>query len=342
MAAERLVTTVVGSYPQPEWLIDREALASGSPPRIRSTGLWRIPEQYLQQAQDDATLVAIRDMERAGVDIISDGEIRRESYSNRFATALDGVDIDRPVETLGRIGEPILVPRVVGPVSRARPVQVRDVEFLRANTTLPIKITMPGPFTMAQQAHNEYYPDREALAMAYAAAVNEEAKELFAAGADVVQLDEPWLQGYEEAAKYGIRVINKALEGIRGITALHLCFGYAYVVKEKPAGYSFLPELEDSVVKQISIEAAQPGLDLSVLKELPTKTVILGVLDLSDMKVESPETVSARVRDALNYIPPERLMIAPDCGMKFLPRPVAFGKLQAMTEGVSMVREALG
>ena len=343
MAAERLVTTVVGSYPQPDWLIDREALASGSPPRIRSTALWRIPEQYLEEAQDDATLVAIRDMERAGVDIISDGEIRRESYSNRFATALEGVDIDRPGEVVGRIGEPTLVPRVVGPIRRARPVQIRDVEFLRANTNFPIKITVPGPFTMSQQADNEYYPDREALAMAYATAVNEEVRELFAAGADVVQLDEPWLQGrWEEAAKYGIPAVNKALEGIRGVTALHLCFGYAYVVKQKPAGYSFLPELEHSVVQQISIEAAQPGLDLSILKELPTKTVILGVLDLNDMEVESPETVAARVRDALNYLPPERLMIAPDCGMKFLPRPVAFGKLQAMTEGVSLVRGDLG
>jgi 5-methyltetrahydropteroyltriglutamate--homocysteine methyltransferase len=332
-------TTVVGSYPQPEWLIDRQALASGSVPRIRASGLWRIPAEHLEAAQDDATLVAIRDMERAGVDIISDGEIRRESYSNRFATALEGIDIDRPGQIVGSSGRPTPVPRVVGPIRRARPVQVRDVQFLRQHTDRRIKATVPGPFTMAQQAQNDYYPDRESLAMAYAACVNEEVKALFAAGADVVQLDEPWLRANpEEARAYAVTAIDKALEGATGVTALHLCFGYAAMVQGKPRRYAFLTELEGSMVQQISIEAAQPKLDLAALQEFSTKTIVLGVLDLSDMQIESPEAIAAKLREALRYVPPERLMVAPDCGMKYLPRAVAYRKLRAMTLGAAIVR----
>jgi 5-methyltetrahydropteroyltriglutamate--homocysteine methyltransferase len=343
MTGKHLLTTVVGSYPQPEWLIDRKALASGGPPRIRASGLWRIPAEHLEEAQDDASLIAIRDMERAGVDIITDGEMRRESYSNRFATALEGVDTDRPGQIIGSSGRPTPVPRVVGPVRRVRPVQVRDVQFLREHTDRRIKATVPGPFTMAQQAQNEYYPDRESLAMDYAACVNEEVKALFAAGADVVQLDEPWLRADPEAArKYGVTAINRALEGINGTTALHLCFGYAAMVQGKPSRYAFLIELENAVVQQISIEAAQPKLDLAVLQELPTKTIVLGVLDLSDMGIESPESIAARLREALRYVPPERLMVAPDCGMKYLPRAVAFRKLRAMTLAAAVVRESLG
>jgi 5-methyltetrahydropteroyltriglutamate--homocysteine methyltransferase len=343
MTGRHLLTTVVGSYPQPEWLIDRQALGSSGPPRIRSSGLWRIPAAHLEEAQDDATLVAIRDMERAGVDMISDGEIRRESYSNRFATALEGVDIERPGHIIGRSGQATLVPRVVGPIRRVRPVQVRDVQFLRANTDRLVKVTLPGPFTMAQQAQNDYYPDRQSLAMDYAACVHEEVQALFAAGADVVQLDEPWLRTDPEAARaYGITAINRALEGIQGTTALHLCFGYAAVVPEKPSRYAFLTELEQTVVHQISFEAAQPNLDLAVLQELPTKTIILGVLDLSDMRIETPESIAARLREALRYVPAERLMVAPDCGMKYLPRAVAYQKLRAMTLGTAIVRASLG
>jgi 5-methyltetrahydropteroyltriglutamate--homocysteine methyltransferase len=342
MTGTCLLTTVVGSYPQPEWLIDRQALSSGSPPRIRSSGLWRIPEEHLEAAQDDATLVAISDMQRAGVDIITDGEIRRESYSNRFATALEGVDIDRPGQIIGSSGRPTPVPRVVGPIRRVRPVQVRDVQFLCQHTDRRIKVTIPGPFTMAQQAQNDYYPDRESLAMDYATCVNEEVRELFAAGADVVQLDEPWVRANpEEARRYAVAVINKALEGINGTTALHLCFGYAAVVQGKPSKYAFLTELENSVVQQISIEAAQPKLDLAVLQELPTKTIVLGVLDLGDMRIETPESIAARLRQALRYVPPERLMVAPDCGMKYLPRAVAYRKLRAMTLGAALVRESI-
>jgi 5-methyltetrahydropteroyltriglutamate--homocysteine methyltransferase len=342
MTGTCLLTTVVGSYPQPEWLIDRQALSSGSPPRIRSSGLWRIPEEHLEAAQDDATLVAISDMQRAGVDIITDGEIRRESYSNRFATALEGVDIDRPGQIIGSSGRPTPVPRVVGPIRRVRPVQIRDVQFLRQHTDRRIKVTIPGPFTMAQQAQNDYYPDRESLAMDYATCVNEEVRDLFAAGADVVQLDEPWVRANpEEARRYAVAVINKALEGINGTTALHLCFGYAAVVQGKPSKYAFLTELENSVVQQISIEAAQPKLDLAVLQELPTKTIVLGVLDLGDMRIETPEGIAARLRQALRYVPPERLMVAPDCGMKYLPRAVAYRKLRAMTLGAALVRESI-
>ena len=342
MEGNFLGTTVVGSYPQPDWLIDREALSHAGVPRVRNTGLWRVASDYLEAAQDDATMLAIGEMERAGLDLITDGEIRRESYSNRFATALDGVDIENPGQVLGRSGQPTIVPRVVGPIKRNQPVQVRDVEFLRANTTRRIKVTVPGPFTMAQQVQNDYYPDRASLAMDYAVAVNEEVRALFEAGADVVQLDEPWLQAHADDAKeFGVTAINKALEGVSGTTGLHLCFGYAAVVKNKSTSYEFLAELDDSLADLISIEAAQPNLDLSVLARLPSKTIVVGVLDLENPEIESLEIVADKVREALRYLPPERLMLAPDCGMKYLPRETAFRKLQAMTAGVQLVRQAL-
>jgi 5-methyltetrahydropteroyltriglutamate--homocysteine methyltransferase len=340
--SERLLTTVVGSYPQPEWLVDRKNLQSRLPPRIRAREIWRIPEPLLQQAQDDATLLAIRDMERAGIDIISDGEMRRESYSNRFATALDGMDLDNPGVALDRTGHPNPVPRVAGPIRRLHPVEVRDVEFLRRNTDRRIKITVPGPFTITQQAQDDYYRDEKALALDIAAAVNEEIKSLQAAGADVVQLDEPYLQARPEKARaYGVEVINRALEGIEGPTALHLCFGYAAIVHNRPPQYSFLTELRDCVVRQISIEAAQPRLDLSVLSQLTEKTIIVGVLDLGDMVVETPEIVAGRIRTALQHVEPERLILAPDCGMKYLLREAAFGKLCALVEGARIVRQEL-
>ncbi len=341
---EKLLTTVVGSYPQPEWLVDRKLLQSRLPPRVRAQEIWRIPEPLLQQAQDDATLLAIRDMERAGIDILSDGEIRRESYSNRFATALAGMDLDNPAVTLGRSGRTNLVPRVVGPIRRLYPVEVRDVEFLRRNTTRRIKITVPGPFTITQQAQNDYYRDEKALALDIAAAINEEIKSLQAAGADVIQIDEPYLQARPEQARaYGVEVINRALEGIEGPTALHLCFGYAAMVPDRPDHdqYAFLTELRECVVRQISIEAAQPHLDLSVLRQLANKTMIVGVLNLGAMEVETAETVAGRIRLALQYVEPERLILAPDCGMKYLTREVAFGKLCALVEGARMVRQEL-
>ncbi len=341
--AKLIPTTVVGSYPQPEWLVDRESLRSRLPPRVRVRELWRIPEPFLEQAQDDATLVAIRDMERAGVDIITDGEIRRESYSNRFATALEGLDLDNPGTALDRTGHPNPVPRVVGPIRRTRPVEVRDLEFLRRNTDHRVKITVPGPFTVAQQAQNDYYPDDRALALDLAAAINEEIKDLFAAGADVVQIDEPYLQARPEKARaYGVEVINRALEGVQGVTALHMCFGYAAVVHDRPGQYAFLPELSECVVQQISIETAQPNLDLSALSALPGKTIILGVLNLGDLRVETAQEVADRLRTALRYVEPERLIAAPDCGMKYLPRDVSFGKLQAMVDGAAIVRQELG
>jgi 5-methyltetrahydropteroyltriglutamate--homocysteine methyltransferase len=339
-----LPTTVVGSYPQPDWLIDRGRLDSRLPPRVRVRDLWRVDEDFLEQAQDDATLIAIRDMERAGVDIVSDGEMRRESYSNRFATALEGVDLDNPGVAVDRTGHENPVPRVVGPIRRTRQVEVRDVEFLRANTDRPIKITLPGPFTMAQQAQNDHYPDEESLALAYAAAVNEEAHDLKAAGADIVQIDEPYLQARpEKARQYGLAAIDRALEGIEGETALHICFGYGHIVRDKPAGYSFLEELNGCSVRQISVETAQPSLDLSILRRLPDKTIILGVIDLSDdAPVETAEVVAERIRSALEHVPAERLVVAPDCGMKYLPRPVAFAKLEAMVAGAAAARASLG
>lgn len=336
-----LPTSLVGSYPQPEWLIDRVRL-SKQVPRVRMQDLWLVPDAHLEAAQDDATLLAIRDQERAGLDIISDGEQRRESYSNRFATALDGIDLDRPGTTINRTGKTISVPRVAGKIRRRHPVELRDVKILRANTDRTIKATVPGPFTMGKQAQDDFYGDEEAVAMDYAAAVNEEIRDLFAAGADIVQIDEPWMQQHpEKARQYGLKTLARALDGVSGTIAIHLCFGYAAVVHDKPTGYSFLPELEGSAVDQVSIEAAQPKLDLSVLRELPSKTIILGVIDLGDAAVERPETVAERIRTALKIVPAERLVIAPDCGMKYLPRPVAYGKMRAMVEGAKIVREEL-
>ena len=336
-----LPTTLVGSYPQPDWLIDRAKL-SKQVPRVRATDLWLIDEKYLEAAQDDATLLAIRDQERAGLDIVSDGEQRRESYSNRFATALDGVDIDNPGTTVNRSGKTIPVPRITGKISRRHAVEARDVQLLRANTDRKTKATVPGPFTMTQQAQDDFYRDEEALAMDFAAALNGEIKDLFAAGADIVQVDEPWMQQHpEKARRYGVKALNRALEGVGGTIAVHLCFGYAAVVHEKPTGYSFLAELEQSKAQQISIEAAQPKLDLAVLKDLPSKTIILGVIDLADKTVETPQIVADRIRRAFDHVKPERIVVAPDCGMKYLPRDVAFGKMKAMVDGAKIVRDEL-
>jgi 5-methyltetrahydropteroyltriglutamate--homocysteine methyltransferase len=332
-------TSLVGSYPQPDWLIDRPRLAHRFPPRVRAAELWRVGPEFLEQAQRDAGLLAIAAQEDAGLDILTDGEIGRESYSNAFATALDGVDIDNPGTALDRSGHPNPVPRITGPIRRRHPVEVADVEFLRAHTDRTIKITVPGPFTMAQQAQNDYYPSAEAAAMGYAEAVNAEVADLFAAGADIVQLDEPYLQARPEAARqYGVAALNRALAGITGTTAVHLCFGYAAIIHERPSGYSFLPELAACSADQISIETAQSGLDCSVLKELSGKTIILGVLNLGDPTVETPEQVAGRVRRALPYVPAEQVVLAPDCGMKYLPRDAAFGKLTAMTAAARVLR----
>jgi 5-methyltetrahydropteroyltriglutamate--homocysteine methyltransferase len=338
-----LPTSLVGSYTQPEWLIDRDKLSHRLPARVRALDLWRVAPEFLEQAQDDATILAIRAQERAGLDIITDGEIRRESYSNRFATALEGIDLDNPATVVARSGKTNLVPRVVGKIRRKHPVEVRDVQFLRANTDRRTKVTVPGPYTMSQQAQNDFYPNEEAMALDYAAAVNEEIKDLFKAGADIVQIDEPYMQAApEKARQYGIRVLNRALDGVTGETAVHLCFGYAAMVANRPSEYQFLTELVDAHVNSISIETAQSKLDCSVLAKLRGKNIILGVLDLSTNDVESPETVAARIRRALPYVAAEMIIVAPDCGLKYLPRDVAFGKMQAMVAGARLVRAELG
>ncbi len=336
-------TTLVGSYPQPEWLIDRQKLAGRFPPRVRARELWRIPEPWLRDAQNDATLLAILAQEEAGLDIITDGEIRRESYSNRFATALDGVDIDHPGTALDRSGHPNPVPRIVGPIRRQRPVEVEDVHFLRAHTTKPIKMTVPGPFTMSQQAQNDYHPSEEAAAMDYAVAVNEEIRDLFAAGADIVQIDEPYMQARPSSARqYGLKALNRALEGIAGTTAVHICFGYAAIIHQRPAGYSFLPELAECSCHQVSVETAQSKLDCAVLAKLQGKQILVGCLDLSDTTVETPDTIVARIKRALPYVEPENVVLAPDCGMKYLPRDVAFGKMRSMVAAARMLRAEFG
>ncbi|WP_375203329.1 uroporphyrinogen decarboxylase family protein [Hyphococcus sp.] len=337
-----LPTSLVGSYPQPDWLIDREKLAGRFPPRVRVNELWRVAPEWLDQAQDDATLLAIRDQERAGLDILTDGEMRRESYSNRFATALNGVDLDNHGEALDRSGHPNPVPRIVGKIKRRHSVQVRDVKFLRANTDRQIKITVPGPFTMSQQAQNDFYESEAEMALDYAAAVNEEIKDLFDAGADYVQIDEPYMQARpEKAREYGLDALNAALDGVKGKTAVHICFGYAAIIHERPEGYSFLPELSECCVNQVSIETAQSNLDTSVLESLRGKTVILGVIDLSTNEIETPETVASRIRRALPHVDADKVIVAPDCGMKYLPREVAFGKMKAMADGAKLVRAEL-
>src|SRR5271155_3395724 len=335
-----LPSSLIGSYPQPEWLIDRVKL-SKQVPRVRAD-LCLVAPDRLEAAQDAATILAIREQERAGLDIITDGEQRRESYSNRFATALDGIDSENPGTTINRSGRPIPVPRIVGPIRRKHAVALRDLKVLRANTGRAVKATVPGPFTMGKQAQDDYYQDEEAVALAYAEAVNAEIKDLFAAGADVVQIDEPWMQQHPDAAqRYGLNALDRALDGVTGTVAVHLCFGYAAVVHDKPPGYSFLPELEGSKAQQISIEAAQPRLDLKILRELPSKTIILGVIDLADMTVETPQTVADRIRHALDYVPAERIVVAPDCGMKYLPRAVAFGKMRVLAQGATLVRREI-
>ena len=336
-------TTLVGSYPQPEWLIDRQKLAGRFPPRVRAHELWRIPEPWLSEAQNDATLLAIRAQEEAGLDIVTDGEIRRESYSNRFATALEGVDIDNPGTALDRSGHPNPVPRIVGPVRRMHPVEVEDLRFLRAHTGRPIKMTVPGPFTMSQQAQNDYYPTEAAAAMDYAVAVNEEIRDLFAAGAHIVQIDEPYMQARpDKARQFGLTALNRALAGITGTTAVHICFGYAAIIHQRPSGYSFLPELAGCACTQISIETAQANLDCSVLASLGGKQIMVGCLDLSDPTIEGPETIVERIKRALLHVKPEDVILAPDCGMKYLPRAVAFGKLTAMVAAAQLLRAELG
>jgi len=338
-----LPTTLVGSYPQPDWLIDRAKLAGRFPPRVRAKELWRIPEPFLEEAQNDATLLAIRAQEDAGLDIVTDGEIRRESYSNRFATALEGVDLDNPGTALDRSGHPNPVPRIVGRIRRRHAVEVEDLKFLKAHTARKTKITVPGPFTMSQQAQNDFYKSDEDSAMDYADAVNAEIKDLFAAGADVVQIDEPYMQARpEKARKYGLAALNRALEGVTGTTCVHICFGYAAIIHERPSGYSFLPELAECRCRQISIETAQSKLDCSVLTRLPDKQILLGTIDLSDMNVESAETVASRIRRALPFVKAENVLVATDCGMKYLTREVANGKMRAMVEGATIVRKELG
>jgi 5-methyltetrahydropteroyltriglutamate--homocysteine methyltransferase len=332
-------TTIVGSFPQPDWLIDRAKLAGRFPPRVRARELWRVAEPWLQQAWEDATRLAIRAQEDAGLDIVSDGEIRRESYSNRFATALDGVDIDNPGTALDRSGHPNPVPRIVGKIRRRHAVEVEDLLFLKRHTKRKTKITVPGPFTMSCQAQNDFYPSAAEAAMDYAAAVNAEIRDLFAAGADIVQIDEPYMQARpEKAREYGLAALNAALDGISGTTAVHICFGYAAIIHERPSGYSFLPELRGCRCKQISIETAQSGLDCSVLAQLPEQQIMVGCIDLNDMTVETPQQVAARIRRALPYVAKERVILAPDCGMKYLPREVAVGKLEAMVAAARMLR----
>ncbi len=336
-------TTIVGSYPQPDWLIDRAKLSGRFPPRVRAQELWRVPQQWLAQAQDDATLLAIKAQEEAGLDIVSDGEIRRESYSNRFATALDGVDLDNPGSALDRSGHPNPVPRITGRIKRRHAVEVDDLRFLRANTTRRVKITVPGPFTMLQQAQNDFYASEEEAAMDYAEAVNAEIKDLFAAGADVVQIDEPYMQARpEKARQYGLQALNRALEGVQGTTCVHICFGYAAIIHQRPSGYSFLPELAGCSCRQVSIETAQSHLDTRVLAELGEKQVLVGCLDLSDPQVETPDVVAHRIRRALKHIAPQQVILAPDCGMKYLPREVAQGKLRAMVEAAQLLRREHG
>ncbi len=343
MADKLFPCTLVGSYVQPDWLMDKKKLKGRFPPRVRAKELWRVAPEFLEEAQDDATRLAIDDQEEAGLDIVTDGEIRRESYSNLFSNALDGIDIDNPGQALDRSGEPVYVPRITGPIKRTKPICVKDVEFLKAHTSKQTKITVPGPFTMSEQAQDEYYKSGPERSMAYAAALNEEIKDLFKAGVDIVSIDEPYMQArYEKAREYGVAALNRALEDVGGKTCVHICFGYAALIHERPPGYFFLPEFEDTRVNQISIETAQSNLDCTVLEKLSTKEIVLGVIDLSTEEVETVETVKSRVKRALDHFPAERLTLAPDCGMKYISRESAMGKLKAMTQAAAELREEVG
>ncbi|MGC6418619.1 MAG: 5-methyltetrahydropteroyltriglutamate--homocysteine methyltransferase [Bradymonadia bacterium] len=333
-------TSLVGSYPQPDWLIDKAKLKGQFPPRTRAAELWRIVPEFLPEAFSDAVRLAVDDQIAAGLDIVTDGEACRESYSNHFATALDGIDIDNPGTALDRSGEPVPVPRITGPIKRRHPISVDEVRALKQLTDKPVKFTVPGPFTMAQQAQNDFYASTAEAAMAYAEAVHEEVQDLFAAGADIVQLDEPYMQARPEAAEeYGIDALNRALKEVAGTTCVHICFGYAALIHERPEGYSFLPQFHQACCNQISIETAQARLDCSVLASLPNQTVLLGVIDLSTPEVESVETIVSRVKRALPYIDKERIVLAPDCGMKYLPRDVSFHKLCNMTAAAALLRQ---
>jgi 5-methyltetrahydropteroyltriglutamate--homocysteine methyltransferase len=335
-------TMLVGSYPQPGWLINRDVLMGSGPPRVRMQQVWRMTGEALYEAQNDAVLTAVHDQERAGIDVLTDGEVRRESYFNAFATAVDGIDLDNPGKVLARNGKETLVPRVVGPITLTRSVHAAEVAFLRAQTDRPIKVTIPGGFTMAKLALDEHYHDQEALIMAYAAAVNQEIKHLKAAGADWIQIDEPYMQANPaEADKFGVAAIDRALAGIEGPTAVHLCFGYAYVVSGKPSGYSYLPQLNACKADAISIEAAQPHLDPKELRGLPDKKVIFGVIDMADPNAETADVVAGRLKSALGHIDGERLIAATDCGMKYMPRGLAFAKLKALAGGAAQVRAGL-
>lgn len=339
MSEKNLRTTVIGSYPQPSWLVDHDVLKAKVVPRVRAHDIWRINGEFLEEAQNDATLIAIRDQELAGVECITDGEMRRESYSNRFATSLSGIDTSDPF--IRKVeGYDIPMPRIIGPVRRNGPVEVDDLLFLKAHTDRLTKVTLPGPFTLSKQARDDYYGDPEAAATAYAEAINEEMRDLEASGADVIQLDEPWLrQDPNGANRYGVKVINRAVEGINVTTAIHLCFGYGFIVSPaKPKAYTFLEQLADCNVEQISVEAAQPHLDLSVFSALAKKTIVFGVVDLSNNEVESLSVLTNRIRRALPFISPERLIVAPDCGMKYLTRDSAFHKLRLMVEAAAIVR----
>jgi 5-methyltetrahydropteroyltriglutamate--homocysteine methyltransferase len=335
-------TTVVGSYPQPDWLIDRTKLEGHGVPRVHAHDIWRIPEPYRGEAQDDATIAAIAEMERAGIDIVSDGEMRRESYSNYFGLSVEGLDTVNIGRVIGANGRATPVARVVGKIRRKGPVELRDAEFLKAHATRASKITVPGPFTLSQQVQNEFYADEAELAMDYAAAINAELRQLKASGVDVVQLDEPWVRAApDKAASWGVQAMNRALEGIPGPSVVHICLGYGHLVRNKPSGYAFLPQLAEALATQVSIEAAQPRLDLGVLRDLSEKTILLGVLDLGDQTIETAETVAARLREGLRHVAAERLVAAPDCGMKYLPRATAFGKLRALSDGAAIVRREL-
>ncbi|QXG75246.1 cobalamin-independent methionine synthase II family protein [Modestobacter sp. L9-4] len=337
-----LPTTVVGSLPQPDWLIDRDRLGHQFPPRVRARELWRVPPEFLAEAQDDATLATVRAQEAAGLDIVGDGEIRRESYSNHFATALEGLDLDHPGSVRNRSGIDIPAPRVVGEIRRPAPVQVADVRFLRAATDRAVKMTVPGPFTMAQQAQDDHYGDDRALALAYADVVRAEIADLFAAGADIVQLDEPWLQARPEVARrYGVEVLNAALADAPGPVHVHVCFGYAAMVADRPEGYSVLPQLAEVDAAAFSIETAQSHLDPATLRPLHGRGIVLGVLDLSTEEVETPEVVADRVRRALDHVDVEQLVLSSDCGLKYLSRASAAGKMRALAEAAVVLRGEL-
>jgi len=338
-----LQTMIVGSLPRPTWL--------AQPGQIYAQ--WRLEGDMLSEGQDDAVLLAIDDQQEARLSILTDGEQRRRHYIWGFCEGLEGIDYSRMVkiQTRGnRYGVMVDAARVVGPLRRARPTMLSALQFLRQHTDKPVKVTLPGPMTTADTLADEHYGSRRALAMDLAKLLNEEACELAENGCDIVQFDEPCFNIYlDEVEEWGIGALERAAQGVRSKTAVHICYGYGIgpVLQWKTKNTDWthynrtLPLLRNSTISQISVECAASGVDPSVLGLAKGKDLMVGVIDVGTEAIETPETVAARIRIALEYVAPDKLFPSTDCGMAPRSRTAARGKMKALEAGAAMVRGEL-